>query len=187
MDVLLTNSDGPSLSLQQSQQGYFYMNPEIRETLAAQIDNFGPECGLVEPTYASFTKSYGNEMSRTSAADVLAGITALLEAAKGVKLMVQVEGGKGGGELFGTERIWDLRKQHGVKGKENIPLGGEKKRLADGNSKSGRANTDAEDEDTEDADDMEIDGDKVWRQNFWLAFDALGTKSVLDLRHVLEN
>ena len=165
------------LSLQQSQQEYIYMNSELRDTLSAQIDAFGPECGLLEPSYTSFTKSYGNEMSRTSAADILAGTTALLEAAKGVKLMVELQGGKGGGELFGSERIWELRKG----GKENIPLLKHQKEKGQSGvdralkSMNGVAEDDDEDKQDED-DELEVDGEKVWRQNFWTAFDGLGTK-----------
>lgn len=157
-----------------------YMNSELRESLPDQLDNIGAESGLIELSYPSFTKSYGNEMQRTSAADVLAGAGALLEAAKGVRLTVEVEGGRGGGELFGGERIWDLRKETG-RGKGNLP-----QRNGDhGSSGSGQAprpgNGSLEGGDVEENEgtgEQMIDGQPVSVHNFWTAFDALGSKYV---------
>jgi cell division control protein 45 len=155
------------------------MDASLREKLPEQLEAIAPESGLIELVYPSFTKSFGNEMSRTCAADVLAGAGALLEAAKGVKITVEVEGGKGGGgELFGSERLWDLRKDAsgGGKGKENMkPVtvrngGGEQARNGNGvqNEDAGEDGT-AENE-------LVADGQKVWVQNFWAAYDALGSK-----------
>jgi hypothetical protein len=66
------------------------------------------------------------------AADVLAGTGTLLEAAKGVKIEVEVETGKGGGEeLLGTERLLDLRKERTTMGQEGrergYEIGGEER------------------------------------------------------------
>ncbi|KAG8907305.1 hypothetical protein FRB99_004754 [Tulasnella sp. 403] len=168
------------LSLQQSQQTYTYMDAELRERLPTQLEDIAPESGLLELSYPSFTKSYGNEMPRTSAADVLAGVGALLEAAKGIRLTVQVEGGKGGGELFGAERLWDLRKDSGRPGKENIPVRrAEERRQGDEAGQRNAENGDAAAEGDEDDDGVVIDGQKVWILNFWTAFDALGNNTSL--------
>lgn len=149
-----------------------YMNSELRESLPDQLDNIGAESGLIELSYPSFTKSYGNEMQRTSAADVLAGAGALLEAARGVRLTVEVEGGKGGGELFGGERIWDLRKESG-RGKENVPL----RAGSDQSSRPGNGQPESGDmEEIEAVGEQMIDGQPVSVHNFWAAFDALGNK-----------
>ncbi|KAG9047269.1 hypothetical protein FS837_002630 [Tulasnella sp. UAMH 9824] len=169
------------LSQKQAQQSYMYMNSELRESLPDQLDNIGAESGLIELSYPSFTKSYGNEMQRTSAADVLAGAGALLEAAKGVRLTVEVEGGRGGGELFGGERIWDLRKETG-RGKGNVPLrngdhgssgSGQASRPGNGSLEGGDV------EESEGTDEQMIDGQPVSVHNFWTAFDALGSNTSL--------
>ncbi|KAG8915543.1 hypothetical protein FRC00_003075 [Tulasnella sp. 408] len=166
------------LSQKQAQQSYMYMNSELRESLPDQLDNIGAESGLIELSYPSFTKSYGNEMQRTSAADVLAGAGALLEAAKGVRLTVEVEGGRGGGELFGGERIWDLRKETG-RGKVNVPLrNGDHGSSGSGQaSRPGNGSLDGGDvEENEGTGEQMIDGQPVSVHNFWTAFDALGSK-----------
>ncbi|KIO29676.1 hypothetical protein M407DRAFT_21261 [Tulasnella calospora MUT 4182] len=169
------------LSQKQAQQSFMYMNSELRESLPDQLDNIGAESGLIELSYPSFTKSYGNEMQRTSAADVLAGAGALLEAAKGVRLTVEVEGGRGGGELFGGERIWDLRKETG-RAKGSVPQrngdhgssgSGQASRPGNGSLEGGDA------EDNEVTDEQMIDGQPVSVHNFWTAFDALGSNTSL--------
>ncbi|KAG9017057.1 hypothetical protein FRB90_001952 [Tulasnella sp. 427] len=164
------------LSQKQAQQSFMYMNSELRESLPDQLDNIGAESGLIELSYPSFTKSYGNEMQRTSAADVLAGVGALLEAAKGVRLTVEVEGGRGGGELFGGERIWDLRKQTG-RGKDGVVH-----RNSDHGQTSRSGNGQAEGGDVEESEvtgEQMFDGQPVSVHNFWTAFDALGNNTSL--------
>lgn len=157
-----------SLSIQQSQQSYIYMNAALRDKLPDQLEAIAPESGLVELVYPSFTKSFGNEMPRTCAADVLAGVGALLEAARGVKVTVEVEGGKGGGELFGSERLWDLKKDSSGKGKDKPKP-----------SRQSLGNSAADEEDGDDGEgdgSLVVDGQKVWIHNFWAAYDALGNK-----------
>ncbi|KAG8965065.1 hypothetical protein FRC05_003380 [Tulasnella sp. 425] len=167
------------LSQKQAQQSFMYMNSELRESLPDQLDNIGAESGLIELSYPSFTKSYGNEMQRTSAADVLAGAGALLEAARGVRLTIEVEGGKGGGELFGGERIWDLRKESG-RGKENVPLRNNGHAGSDQMSRPGNGQPESGDmEEIEAVGEQMIDGQPVSVHNFWAAFDALGNNTSL--------
>ncbi|KAG9028216.1 hypothetical protein FRB95_006751 [Tulasnella sp. JGI-2019a] len=173
------------LSIQQSQQTYIYMNADLREKLPDQLEAIAPESGLIELVYPSFTKSFGNEMPRTCAADVLAGVGALLEAARGVKLTVEVEGGKGGGELFGSEKIWDLRKDGlAGKGKENFQPRSEESRGNGNGAGRGVALDDRRDGgneglDNPDDDGVIVDGQKAWIQNFWAAFDAVGSNTTL--------
>ncbi|KAG8881426.1 hypothetical protein FRB98_004361 [Tulasnella sp. 332] len=168
------------LSIQQSQQTYIYMNADLREKLPDQLEAIAPESGLIELVYPSFTKSFGNEMPRTCAADVLAGVGALLEAARGVKLTVEVEGGKGGGELFGSEKIWDLKKDGlGGRGKENIQPNSEMRTDGEGAARVGAIEDRPDVNVGMDDDGIIIDGQKAWIQNFWAAFDAVGSNTAL--------
>ncbi|KAG8954563.1 hypothetical protein FRC03_011424 [Tulasnella sp. 419] len=148
------------LSIQQYQQAYTYMDLQLRQQLTDQFDKIAGEVGLVDLSYMTFTKSYGYEMARTCAADVVAGIQALLEAAVGVRIYVPTEGGAGGGELFGPRRLWHLKRDGASKGKESSSSKmAEEKRREDGEG--------------EDEEERLLDGEKVWQTNFWIAFDAL--------------
>ena len=81
----------------------------------------------------------------------------MLEAAKGVKLEVEKEGGKGGGEWFGGTRPWTVGRREN-EDKENIDP---RRRKGDEAEK---------DDSTQD----EGKKSQEWHvSNFWTAYDAL--------------
>ena len=92
-----------------------------------------------------------------SGADAVEALSALLQVAGGVKMDVEIEGARNGGEWFGAGRAWEGGKGRNVVGQVNDP--------------SNRV------------DDAEGDGPQVgmnnnndvqwWQKNFWAAYDAL--------------
>ncbi|KZO97722.1 CDC45-like protein [Calocera viscosa TUFC12733] len=151
-------------SLQQCQQAFIHMDQDLKRSLRAKMDNYAPEYGLVELTYPSYTRSFGFRLQPLSAADVVEGVGALLEAASGVKLEVEMEGNRGGGEWFGGSRTWQLPGRSG--GKENQPVGAGIRAEA---KDSERKSTQQAEEDEREAKEEEW-----WVGNFWSAYDALG-------------
>ena len=118
---------------------------------------------MVELSYPSFTRCCGYRAPPLSAADGVEADSALLDAAGGVRLEVEIEGARNGGEWFGGGHLWQLHGQQQSRWRdderENIPPGG--------HSLSQKpANDDAE----------EPKAKKQlpwWVRNFWTAFDAL--------------
>ncbi|QRW27499.1 PAB-dependent poly(A)-specific ribonuclease subunit PAN2 [Rhizoctonia solani] len=102
------------------------------------------------------------------------GRSALLDAGTGVRLEVEVDGGRGGGEWFGGARIWNAG--DGIaKNKPATMTGGGGKDSIGLEGPSGGKN---EDEDEK---------NKAWRHNFWLAYDSLGSdsESIRALQHAV--
>jgi hypothetical protein len=91
-------------------------------------------------------------------------VSALLDAGTGVRLEVEVDGGRGGGEWFGNARIWNAS-DGTTKHKSTMTGGGVKENL--GLERSLGAKGDEEDE-----------KNKAWRKNYWLAYDSLGSEYV---------
>jgi cell division control protein 45 len=137
------------------------MDMDLKRTLPDKLESIAPEYGLVELTYPSFARSYGFTLSQLSAADAVEGISALLEAAKGVRMEVDKEGGKGGGEWFGGTRIWEIDDSNGKSGRNG---NGEDKENVDPRRNEGE-NGDATQEKRK---------EQAWHvANFWIAYDAL--------------
>jgi len=127
------------------------MDMDLKRHLPSKLDSIGPEYGLVELSYPSFTRAYGFTLASLSAADAVEGLSALLEAAKGVRLEVQKEGGKNGGEWFGGTRTWNVGRD------EDDQEGTDSKQDGEG----------------EDATQVKKP-DQAWHvANFWIAYDAL--------------
>ncbi|KAJ3863879.1 CDC45-like protein [Lentinula novae-zelandiae] len=152
-------------SIPQTQQPYPHMDMDLKRSLVQKLDDIAPEYGLIELSYPSFMKCYGYQSQPLSAADAVEGISALLDLAGGVKMEVEVEGSRNGGEWFGGGKVWEI---HGLSTKrrwaveedrENIPPDG--KNNADGAKK-------------------EV---AWWIRNFWVAFDALA--DIEALKHSL--
>ncbi|XP_061358323.1 uncharacterized protein LOC133302547 [Gastrolobium bilobum] len=61
------------------QQKFQYMNLEVKHKMKAEFERFLPEYGLTDLYYRSFVRIHGYS-SRVSAADVVYGVTALLES-----------------------------------------------------------------------------------------------------------
>lgn len=160
VDVRLRDhADACSFSLQQCQQAYAHMDMDLKRHLPEKLEAIAPEYGLVELSYPSFTRAYGFQLSSLSAADAVEGISALLEAAMGVRLEVEKEGGRGGGEWFGGTRIWNVGTGRGsVNGSE----------AEDKENRDPQSNGDIV-EGTQEKKKVQ-----TWHvANFWIAYDAL--------------
>lgn len=138
------------------------MDIDLKRDLREKLDAIAPEYGMVELAYPSFVRCHGYHMQPLSAADAVEGLTALIDAATGVRIEVEIEGARNGGEWFGGGRVWR------ASGKW-VSEGG---RQANGPSKSEDAGPEAEQ--TEDGEDEDNRTHESWFvKNFWNAFDAL--------------
>ncbi|ETW85742.1 hypothetical protein HETIRDRAFT_310882 [Heterobasidion irregulare TC 32-1] len=88
-------------SIPQTQQPYSHMDMDLKRELRTKLDAIAPEYGMVDLTYPSFVRCYGYHMQPLSAADAVEVLEALLDAATGVRIEVEVEGARNGGEWFG--------------------------------------------------------------------------------------
>lgn len=95
-------------SLVQCRQPYANMDLGLREDLPGKLEEMAPEYGLAELMYPSFVRAQGFHLATLSAADAVETLEALLEIATGVRIEVEMEGGRGGGEWFGGTRIWSV-------------------------------------------------------------------------------
>jgi cell division control protein 45 len=127
------------------------MDMDLKRHLPSKLDGIAPEYGLVELSYPSFTRAYGFTLASLSAADAVEGLCALLEAAKGVRLEIEKEGGRNGGEWFGGTRAWTVGRPEDDK--ENVDPQGH----ADGEEGT-----------------QVKKKEQAWHvANFWIAYDAL--------------
>lgn len=126
------------------------MDLQLKKDLPSKLDAIAPEYGLSELEYPSFVRAFGFQMSAMSAADAVEGFSALLDAATGLRIEVEVEGGRGGGEWFGGMRTWSVGGDY-ANGHDSAPL--EDAEIEEG-KKEGQSN-------------------KGWQsKNFWIAYDA---------------
>ena len=137
------------------------MAKDLKLALKNKLDQIAPEYGLLELSYPSFARSCGYISQPLSAGDAVEAISALLEIAGGVKIEVEVEGARNGGEWFGGGKVWDTSEIGRNDGdKENALLNG----VGGSITKGGE-----EDEDNEKT-QSELEW---WVKNFWTAYDAL--------------
>ncbi|OCH85305.1 CDC45-like protein [Obba rivulosa] len=163
-------------SMLETQQPYPHMAKDLKLTLRQKLDQIAPEYGLVELSYPSFTRCYGYRSQPLSACDAVEAVSALLDVASGVRMEIEVEGARNGGEWFGTGKLWEGGREGRRKDdeRENIPPGGVKsavkpKGVVDGDAEEGTEEDDIESQ---------------WRvKNFWTAFDALD--DIVQLRDAL--
>lgn len=139
------------------------MAKDLKLSLRNKLDQIAPEYGLVELTYPSFTRCYGYLSQPISACDAVEAMSALLDVAGGVRMEVEVEGARNGGEWFGAGRVWDAGGREGGgrkdEDKENVLVGGIVAAAAR-----------AKDKEDEEQPEEEL---QWWVRNFWTAFDAL--------------
>ncbi|KAH7889833.1 CDC45 family [Phlebopus sp. FC_14] len=159
-------------SIPQTQQPYMHMDLDLKHQLRSKLDAIAPEYGLIELTYPSFARCFGYRAPPLSAADAVEAVGALLDVAGGVRIEVEVEGTRHGGEWFGGGRIWEGGRRHG-----------------DGAARSrdgaiGAANGDGE-ADLEGVVDNGMERAEVpwWVKNFWAAYDSL--TDIVPLRDAL--
>ncbi|KAF8306245.1 CDC45-like protein [Clavulina sp. PMI_390] len=151
-------------SLEQCQQTYQHMNMGLKHRLRQQIDTIAPEYGLVDVAYPSFVRSFGFRSQPLCAADVVESVSALSQAAGGVRLEVEIVGGQGGGEWFGGGRVWDLKRSSAAQSNG----------AATSSWRAGQPDTGTGDDDILGADGSGSATEQWWIRNFWVAFDALG-------------
>ena len=154
-------------SLQQCHQTFQHMDIDLRRQLRRQMDTIAPEYGLVDLTYPSFVRSFGFRSQPLCAADVVEGVSALIQAAGGVRLEVEYPGDQGGGEWFGGGHVWNLERKPKP----------ENQGAATDLWEAQRFGNRAIDESTG-ADETTPLADKWWIRNFWVALDALGAEYV---------
>ncbi|OBZ75938.1 Cell division control protein 45 [Grifola frondosa] len=160
-------------SIPETQQPYPHMAKDLKLSLRHKLDQIAPEYGLVELSYPSFTRCYGYRSQPLSACDAVEAVSSLLEVAGGVRMEVEVEGARNGGEWFGGGKLWEGGKEDRWKDdeRENIPpavVVSAAKTQNNGNGKGA-----AEDEE-------EL---QWWVKNFWTSFDALN--DIVRLREAL--
>lgn len=137
------------------------MDIDLKSSLMAKLEAIAPEYGLVELSYPSFQRAFGFKSAPLSASDAVEAVSTLLAVARGVRMEIEVEGARHGGEWFGGSRKWD----------------------EDGKSKGNEAAPSTEEAPQEwtgeDGDTLE-DGQEVkwWIQNFWTAYDALSESAM---------
>lgn len=146
---------------------------DLKSTLRLKLDAIAPEYGLVELTYPSFTRAFGYRCPSLSAADAVEGLSALLEAATGVRIEVESENGKGGGEWFGGSKAWTI---DGIAKMEKDEISSEDKENANKGGVGGingrdRAAVAAAVEDVEEL-SMKLQ-QKRHERNFWATYDAI--------------
>jgi cell division control protein 45 len=143
------------------------MDMSLKRSLPEKLDAIAPEYGLVELSYPSFTRTFGFQLASLSAADAVEGLCALLEAAVGVRMEVEKEGGRGGGEWFGGTRMWNVGGGVGVGSREaNAAVGG----TEDKENVNPRRGATAQDPPSE---TQEKKKEQAWHvTNFWIAYDA---------------
>lgn len=158
-----------SFSIPQTQQPYPHMDMDLKKDLLGKLNDAAPEYGLVELTYPSFMRCYGYRSQPLSAADAVEGISALLDVAGGVKMEVEIEGARNGGEWFGSGRTWELNSARVVTSKRGD--GGRKEAVLSTSEASGMgAENTAE---TMAGDGSNTKEESWWVKNFWTAYDAL--------------
>lgn len=148
------------------------MDIDLKTSLRSKLDAIAPEYGLLELSYPSFIRCFGYRSQPLSAADAVEGISALLDVAGGVRMEIEVEGARNGGEWFGGGKVWEADAHR-------APV-----RAGDGpveSNEDSRHGQEGEEESAENAEGKEEE--EWWRKNFWSAFDALG--DIVSLRDAL--
>ncbi|KAI0957423.1 hypothetical protein AcW1_005820 [Taiwanofungus camphoratus] len=164
-------------SIPETQQSYPHMAKDLKLSLRHKLDQIAPEYGLVELSYPSFTRCYGYRSQPLSACDAVEAVSALLDVAGGIRMEVEIEGARNGGEWFGGGRVW-------IGGKEGRRRDDERENIPPGAvvSIAKLQSVAADMEGKEDA-DGEGAGLQWWVKNFWTAFDALN--DIVRLREAL--
>jgi len=154
------------LSLANCRQTYEHMELDLRQSLVQRMEAIAPEYGLVDLTFRSFTRSYGFRTVPLSASDAVQGISALLQAAHGVRIeiegvqMVRADPGVSGPRsidrpvgTYGTRTLWSLADSGIDIGKRPGPM------------------LSIESEDPEDDEENSVSA--TWVKNFFEAYTAM--------------
>ncbi|WFD33315.1 RSC chromatin remodeling complex ATPase component [Malassezia cuniculi] len=76
------------LSLNNCRQTYEQMDLDLRKSLVERMETIAPEYGLTDIVFRSFTRSFGFRSMPLSASDAVEGVSALLQAAHGVRIEI---------------------------------------------------------------------------------------------------
>ncbi|KAL0578140.1 DNA replication initiation factor cdc45 [Marasmius crinis-equi] len=154
-------------SVSQTQQPFPHMDRELKRDLVHKLNDGAREYGLVELSYPSFMRCFGYRTQPLSAADAVEGVSALLDVAGGLRMEIEVEGARNGGEWFGGGRLWEApgngSKWKRNEDRENIPPGG-------GGPGSAVKSKQSNEQESEVLPQTEV---PWWVRNFWTAYDAL--------------
>ncbi|KDR81482.1 hypothetical protein GALMADRAFT_89457 [Galerina marginata CBS 339.88] len=153
-------------SIPQTQQPFSHMDMDLKKTLVQKLNDIAPEYGLVELAYPSFMRCYGFRTQPLSAADAVEGISALLDVAGGMRMEVEIEGMRNGGEWFGGGRVWEGTRPESVT-----------KQRSDGLENT--LNSGGENQELGDTDKELPQEPQWWVKNFWVAYDALADVGAL--------
>jgi cell division control protein 45 len=133
------------------------MDMDLKHQLRDKLDAIAPEYGMIELTYPSFVRCYGYHMQPLSAADAVDALNALLDAATGVRIEIEADGARNGGEWFGGGRVWRAAGRWGVL-----------------ESEQASARNRGQEEEQAAGEREQEEGRGSWLvRNFWNAFDAL--------------
>ena len=105
-------------------------------------------------------RCHGYAIPPLSAADAVDGLSALLDAATGVRIEVEVDGARHGGEWFGGGKVWRANGRWNVDDEEG--------RKTNGTGGDGDDENAAADEEQDEGKE-----NSAFTKNFWNAFDAL--------------
>jgi cell division control protein 45 len=143
------------------------MDMDLKRQLQGKLEAIAPEYGMVELTYPSFMRLYGFKSHPLSAADAVEAVSALLDIAGGVRMEVEIEGARNGGEWFGGGKVWEAPDKVSTEERGKIAL-------VEGVNHPHGARPQGLDQD---GGESEIGGNggelEWWVRNFWTAFDAL--------------
>ena len=147
--------------MQETQQPYPHMAKDLKLSLRNKLEQIAPEYGLIELSYPSFIRCYGYLSPPVSAGDAVEAISALLDVAGGIRMEVEVQGARNGGEWFGGGKLWEAGGREDDKENKGVLFAG-----VDATAKGkAQANGDEEEEEKEEV--------QWWVRNFWTAYDAL--------------
>lgn len=165
------------LSLANCRQTYEHMDLDLRKSLVSRMESIAPEYGLTDLVFKSFTRSYGFRSMPLSASDAVEGISALLQAAHGVR--IEVEGTQvvrtdsvasmravdtapdRGAATYGTRHLWSLQDTGVHVGTRGVN---------DDESDATRADADAENLPS-----------ATWVQNFFEAYRAMDVQKAASI------
>lgn len=153
-----------SFSVQETQQPFSHMAKDLKLSLRNKLEQIAPEYGLVELTYPSFTRCYGYLSPPVSAGDAVEALSALIDVAGGIRMEVEIEGTRNGGEWFGGGRLWQAGGREDDKENRGVLFSG----VGASVNEKPKANEEEGDEDDEEEEEVQW-----WVRNFWTAYDAL--------------
>lgn len=136
------------------------MAMDLKRELRDKLEAIAPEYGMVELSYPSFVRCYGYHTQPLAAADAVEALNALLDAATGLTMEVEVVGARNGGEWFGGGRVWQAS---GRWASEIIEKQRKKERQVEGEGEGVVL----------DEDGTADEGKSYLARNFWSAFEAL--------------